>query len=170
MTTVDEHQPISDEESTDENEPNLAARDTRAAGRWMSAGMPTEKSKNFRASVVRLGSLLGPEWLILGVIFVTAILSAFLNVLGPRVLGHGTDVIFKGVITHQGIDFGKLHRVLMELWIVAFIVVGISTVAALLAAICTIWLVLTVRRVTLAQITENLAGISEQLARLQQGR
>src|SRR5207247_196051 len=54
-----------------------------------------------------------------------------------------------------------LHRVLMELWIVAFIVVGISTVAALLAAICTIWLVLTVRRVTLAQITENLAGISE---------
>ena len=61
-----------------------------------------------------------------------------------------------------------LHRVLMELWIVAFIVIGISTIAALLAAICTIWLVIAVRRVTLAQISENLAGISEQLARLQQ--
>jgi hypothetical protein len=60
-----------------------------------------------------------------------------------------------------------LRRVLMELWIVAFVVIGISTIAALLAAICTIWLVLAVRRVTLAQISENLAGISDQLARLE---
>jgi ATP-binding cassette subfamily B protein len=114
MTTVDEQQPIGDEESTDDDKPDLAAPETRAAGRWMSAGIPTEKSKNFRGSVTRLGRLLGPELPILVLVAITAVISAVLNVLGPRILGRGTDVIFQGVITHQGIDFGKLHRVLLE--------------------------------------------------------
>ena len=43
----------------------------------------------------------------------------------------------------------------------------VFTVASLLAAICTIQLVLTVRRVTLRQVREGLADISRQLQRLE---
>jgi len=43
----------------------------------------------------------------------------------------------------------------------------VFTVTSLLAAICTIQLVLTVRRVTLRQVREGLADISRQLQRLE---
>jgi ATP-binding cassette, subfamily B, multidrug efflux pump len=80
----------------------------------MAAGMPTEKSKNFRTSVARLGQLLRPQrWLLL-LIVVLAIGGALANVLGPRVLGRATDVIVRGVLSSGGIDFGRLHRVLWE--------------------------------------------------------
>jgi hypothetical protein len=41
------------------------------------------------------------------------------------------------------------------------------TLTSLLAAICTIWMVFTVRRVTLRQLSEGLADISIQLKRLE---
>jgi len=52
----------------------------------------------------------------------------------------------------------------------SFAVLGfliVFTVTSLLAAICTIQLVLTVRRVTLQQVREGLADISRQLQRLE---
>ena len=47
-------------------------------------------------------------------------------------------------------------------------ILGLMTLASLLAAISTVWLVLTVRRVTLEQLSAGLALISEQLRRLEQ--
>ena len=105
---------VVDERHDEDEQPDLAAPDTRAAGRWHSAGVPTEKSKDFRTTVRRLGGLLKPEHGILLVVAVVAITSATLNVLGPRVLGRGTDIIFRGVVTHRGIAFGRLHHVLLE--------------------------------------------------------
>jgi ATP-binding cassette subfamily B protein len=102
------------DETQEEEELSLAAPETRAAGRWNSAGVPTEKSKDFRTSVRRLAGLLKPERPILFVVAVVAITSAVLNVMGPRVLGRGTDIIFRGVVSHQGIDFTALHRVLYQ--------------------------------------------------------
>ncbi len=110
MTTL--HDP--EDEVADENPVDLASPDTRAAGRWMAAGMPTEKSKNFRTSVKRLGQLLKPQRVVLGIIVLLAVGGATANVLGPRVLGRATDVIVRGVLTPGGIDFGRLHRVLWE--------------------------------------------------------
>jgi ATP-binding cassette subfamily B multidrug efflux pump len=105
---------VIDETHDDEDQPDLAAPETRAAGRWHSAGVPTEKSKDFKTTVRRLGRLLSPEQPILVLIAVVAVTSAALNVFGPRVLGHGTDIIFRGVVTHRGIAFGRLHHVLLE--------------------------------------------------------
>ncbi len=111
MTQLDQHQ---DEEVSGEEElSNLSSPDTRAAGRWMAAGMPTEKSKNFRVSVRRLGRLLRPQRWLLAFIALLAVGGAVANVLGPRVLGRGTDVIVRGILG-GGIDFGRLHRVLWE--------------------------------------------------------
>jgi ATP-binding cassette subfamily B protein len=101
-------------EEADEDPVDLASPDTRAAGRWMAAGMPTEKSKNFRSSVKRLSGLLRPQAAILLIVALAAIFGSLANVLGPRVLGRGTDVIVRGVFSPGGIDFGRLHRVLFE--------------------------------------------------------
>ena len=101
----------------EEEQETLPASETRVgpgSGRWNVAAMPVEKSTQFRASIRRLASLLRPERPMLIVVGVAAVVGAGLNVAGPRVLGHGTDVIFRGVTTHRGILFGQLHRILME--------------------------------------------------------
>ena len=46
----------------------------------------------------------------------------------------------------------------------------IALLAELLAAVLTVWLVLTIRRVTLRQVSDSLAEISEQLRRMQGGQ
>jgi ATP-binding cassette, subfamily B, multidrug efflux pump len=126
MTTVDERSDA--DGTTDTPTVNLAAPDTRAAGRWNSAGMPTERSDQFGAAVRRLVGLLGPERPILVFVVAAAIVSATLNVLGPRVLGRGTDVIIRGIRGPGGIDYGRLHQVLWQ-------AVGLYVSSALLAVL-----------------------------------
>jgi ATP-binding cassette subfamily B protein len=84
------------------------------AGRMASMGMPAEKSKDFGGSSRRLLAQLRPERFgaIMGVVL--ALGSVTLSVLGPRILGHGTDIIFKGLINRDvGIDFHGLRNVLL---------------------------------------------------------
>src|SRR3954447_177244 len=97
-----------------EDDIDLAAPETRAAGRWHSAGVPTEKSKDFGTALRRLAKLMRPEWPLLSFGGALAVVSAVCNVFGPRVLGHGTDVIVRGLRTPGGIDFGELHHVLFQ--------------------------------------------------------
>jgi len=107
MTLVDDQQ-------YEDEEVDLSAPETRAAGRWNSAGVPVERSKDFRSALRRLIRMLGPMWFVLVIVVVVAVTSAVLNVLGPRVLGHATNVIVGGLQTPGGVDFGELHRVLMQ--------------------------------------------------------
>ena len=58
--------------------------------------------------------MLAPERPLLVLIVVVAIVSTVLNVLGPQVLGHATDMIVDGVVSGAGIDFAALHRILLE--------------------------------------------------------
>jgi ATP-binding cassette subfamily B protein len=113
---------------------DFSAPETRAAGRWNSAGVPGERSKDFKSSLRRLGGLLGPMWVVLVVVAVVAIASATLNVFGPRVLGHGTDIIVRGVLGHRGIDFGALHHVLFQAFELYAASSALSIVAAYLLA------------------------------------
>ena len=111
MTITDEHGESSHDTAS---KASLIAPDTRAAGRWNSAGIPTEKSTQFGTSVRRLLALLGPERPKLALVALAAIASAVLNVLGPRLLGKGTDTIIQGFQRPTGIDYGRLHRQLVE--------------------------------------------------------
>ena len=97
-----------------EEEIDLSAPETRAAGRWNSAGVPVERSKDFRSALRRLLMMLGPMWVVLVIVVVVAVISATLNVLGPKVLGHATNIIVAGLTHPGGIDFNALHHVLFN--------------------------------------------------------
>jgi ATP-binding cassette subfamily B protein len=114
---------------------DLAAPETRAAGRWgPSLGIPTERSKDFGAALRRLGGLLGAEWFVVATVLVLAVASATCNVFGPRVLGHGTDIIVRGVFGRHGINFTALHRVLVQAFILYAVSAALSIGSAYLVA------------------------------------
>jgi ATP-binding cassette subfamily B protein len=64
----------------------------------MSMGMPTEKSLNFMPSAKRLFQRLRPQKLQVVLVIFLAIASVTCMVIGPKILGHGTDLIFAGII------------------------------------------------------------------------
>jgi len=88
--------------------PEAGAAARRGGGPpWMTAGMPAEKSMNFGSSTRRLVRLLRPERVKGIFVIVLAVVSVTLAVLGPKVLGRATNVIFSGVIGKRlpaGID------------------------------------------------------------------
>jgi ATP-binding cassette subfamily B multidrug efflux pump len=92
---------------------------------WNAGAIPMERSAKFGESVKRLFQVLGRERIKLLLVALCAVGSVTLNVLGPRILGHATDVIVKGTFGGEGIDFGALHRTLA-------MAVGLYVVAALL--------------------------------------
>jgi ATP-binding cassette subfamily B protein len=85
-------------------------------GRMTTVGVPTEKSKDFGRSARRLARRLEPERARVILVLVLAVTSVVLVVLGPRVLGHATDLIFDGFVRRsnggEGVDFDALHRTL----------------------------------------------------------
>jgi ATP-binding cassette subfamily B multidrug efflux pump len=64
-------------------------------------GMPTGRSLDFRGSSRRLLRTLRPERPLVLVTLALAIGSVVLSVLGPKILGNATDLIFSGVIGRQ---------------------------------------------------------------------
>jgi ATP-binding cassette, subfamily B, multidrug efflux pump len=108
---------MSDNGSSEQPEERVRppAAETRggfASGRMSSAAVPLEKSMNFGPSTKRLLRRMGPERSRLSLVVVLAIVSVSLVVLGPRVLGHATDLIVSG-ISGGGIDFTALHETLL---------------------------------------------------------
>ena len=90
------------------------AAETRGfGGRMAAAGMPAEKSMDFAGSTKRLLGRMRPERRGAVLVVALGITSVTLVVIGPRILGHATDLIVSGISGPDGIDFGELHRVLM---------------------------------------------------------
>ncbi len=82
-------------------------------GRFGAAGIPVERSKDFGSSVKRLMRRLRPDRFRVVAVLVLAVTSVTLTVIGPKVLGHATDIIVRGLSGGGGIDFGALHRTLL---------------------------------------------------------
>lgn len=64
----------------------------------MAVGMPTAKPADFRTSARRLLGVLRPERGPLLAVLGLTVVSVTLAVLGPRILGRATDIIFAGVL------------------------------------------------------------------------
>jgi ATP-binding cassette subfamily B protein len=86
---------------------------TGFASRFSAAGMPAEKSEDFKGSTTRLLQRLRPERIGVITVLVLAVFSVFLSVLGPRILGNATNEIVKGFFQPTGINFDTLHRLLL---------------------------------------------------------
>ena len=64
-------------------------------------GMPVEKALDFKVSVRRLLGMLRPDLMGVLAVVVLAVISVALNVLGPKILGSATDLIFDGFISRN---------------------------------------------------------------------
>jgi len=64
-------------------------------------GRSTEKSLDFKGSGMRLLRTMAPERALIAVALFIAACGVSLNVLGPKILGHATDLIFAGVLSRQ---------------------------------------------------------------------
>ena len=67
-------------------------------GPFGGAGLPPEKPKNLKGSFGRLIGTLRPEAPRIVVVILLAVLSVSFSVVGPKILGNATDVLFSGVI------------------------------------------------------------------------
>jgi ATP-binding cassette subfamily B protein len=65
---------------------------------WMGAAMPAEKSMTFGPSARRLIARLRPHRAQLVAVITLAVVSVAFSVVGPKILGKATDVIFAGVL------------------------------------------------------------------------
>jgi ATP-binding cassette, subfamily B, multidrug efflux pump len=84
----------------------------RGPAAWM-AGRSVEKSLDFRGSGLRLLRTLRPQQHLIIATLLLALASVVLAVIGPKILGRATDIIFAGVLDPAaGIDFDHVRRVL----------------------------------------------------------
>ncbi|WP_416404624.1 ABC transporter ATP-binding protein [Arthrobacter sp. LFS091] len=87
--------------STATRGPQRPAMGPGRGGPFAGMNVPAEKASNFGASARRLLGTLHPERFWLTMVLVFAVVSVALSVIGPRLLGEGTNQIFAGVVSKQ---------------------------------------------------------------------
>ncbi|WP_144671593.1 ABC transporter ATP-binding protein [Arthrobacter sp. U41] len=70
-------------------------------GPFAGMNVPAEKAMNFWPSAKRLLGQLRPERLWLVLVLMLAVVSVTFSVIGPRLLGEGTNLIFAGVVSRD---------------------------------------------------------------------
>ncbi|MFD5590934.1 ABC transporter ATP-binding protein [Streptomyces griseorubiginosus] len=70
-------------------------------GRMMAGGGPENRSLDFKVSGRRLLAQFKPERLTLYAMLACVVVSVGLNVVGPKILGQATDLVFAGIIGRQ---------------------------------------------------------------------
>jgi ATP-binding cassette subfamily B protein len=66
-----------------------------------AAQAPTERSRDFKGSAIRLVKQLTPQRTLAATVIALGIGGIAIGVVGPRILGHATDLLFNGVIGRQ---------------------------------------------------------------------
>jgi ATP-binding cassette subfamily B multidrug efflux pump len=70
-------------------------------GPFGGPGLPAEKPKDLKRSFRRLAGTLRPEAPRIGLVIALAILSVACSVVGPKILGNATDILFDGVVSQE---------------------------------------------------------------------
>jgi ATP-binding cassette subfamily B multidrug efflux pump len=84
-------------------------------------GVPVQKAKNFKGTLVRLLGYLRPHQQALAVIVVAGAVGTLFSVLGPKILGLATTKVFEGYVARRmgipgaRIDFGYVGSILTRL-------------------------------------------------------
>lgn len=82
------------------------------------AMMKGEKARNFKGTMKKLISYLGPYKLSILIVLIFAVGSTVFSIVGPKILGKATTKLFEGVMqtiagTGTGIDFGYIGGILL---------------------------------------------------------
>lgn len=77
------------------------ARGPMGGGRGPGAGAPVAKAQNFGPSARRLLGILRPDAALLVLVLIFGVISVALNVIGPKLLGNGTNVVVAGFVSMQ---------------------------------------------------------------------
>ena len=91
-------------------------------------GVPTQKAKNFKGTLVRLLDYLRPHRAGLAVIVLAGAIGTVFSVLGPKILGKATTKVFEGFVAKArgvpgaAVDFDYVGRIL--LWLVVLYIVA----------------------------------------------
>ncbi|ORA63417.1 ABC transporter ATP-binding protein [Mycobacteroides franklinii] len=74
---------------------------TRAIGfRGVQTG-PAERSRDFRGTAIRMVKRLAPQRLLTATVITLSMTGIAIGVIGPRILGHATDLLFNGVVGRE---------------------------------------------------------------------
>ena len=103
--------------------PNISAK-VRGGRGDNPIGRASERSKDFKGTVIKLLRFLKPFYGGLAIVLLFAILSTSFSIFGPKILGKAVDVLFAGVfggarralpLPGSGIDFHRLFDILLLL-------------------------------------------------------
>lgn len=118
-----------------------------------------EKAKNFKGTMKQLAVYLKPYWIQIIIVFLFAVGSTVISVVGPKILGKATTILAEGLLAKMtqrgGIDFEGLLRILL-----------IMTALYLVSALCSF-----IQRFTMSNVTQKVAynlrkSLSEKINRL----
>ncbi|MEI6623338.1 MAG: ABC transporter ATP-binding protein [Actinomycetes bacterium] len=70
-------------------------------GGQMGMSLPPEKARDFKGTLRRMLRRLRPERLIIAIVLVLGVTSVFFAVIGPKLLGNATNIIFEGIVGRQ---------------------------------------------------------------------
>ncbi|MCD5309455.1 ABC transporter ATP-binding protein [Kineosporia babensis] len=101
------------------------------------AGPSTEKALDFKGSARRLLGLLRPQRHLLIGALLLGLGSVICSVIGPKLLGEATDVIFDGAVLDRaaGIDFGRVRDLLFQVLAVYLAAFGLALMQGRLVAV-----------------------------------
>ncbi len=101
----------------------MSERKTRHRGP-MGGGVPGEKAKDFRGSMMKIFRYMGKYKFRFVIMFVFAVAGTVFNIVGPKILGKATTELFNGLVAKIGgtgaIDFGRITEIL--LWVLGLYV------------------------------------------------
>ena len=98
--------------STPTNRPPVR-RGPMGGGPMGGMGMPAEKSMNFLPSAKRLLGRLRPHRVGVAAVVLLSVVSVTLAVLGPKLLGQATNIIFEGIIS-KGLPAGVTQQQVID--------------------------------------------------------
>lgn len=100
--------------------PPSGARRGHAGGPGPGVPVVGAKAKDFKGSMGRLLKYIGKYKVAVIVVFIFAIASAVFSIIGPKLMGNATTVLFEGVMgqisgSGEGIDFVRIGQILIML-------------------------------------------------------
>jgi len=106
---------VPEAEGEAEAAPKAPVTSMGGVGRFGGPGMPTERSRDFGSASRRMFGRLRLQGV--GIFFIVglAVVAVTMQVIGPKILGNATNVIFNGITdpASGGVDFTALHRWLL---------------------------------------------------------